>query len=128
MFHEWLSTFRKDLKESYGLEVTCEITDSREFSPFLEVQYKFIEGSVITNVYEKPTDAHSYLNYNSCHPRHVFRSIVYSQALRYRRIINDNGLLEDALKDLAGYFTQCGYPSELIDPILSAVLESPRSL
>ena len=94
-FQEWLLTFRKDLKESYGLEVTCEIVDSQEYSPFLEVKYKFIEGSVLTNVYQKPTDAHSYLNYNSCHPRHVFRSIVYSQALRHRKIINNNELSKD---------------------------------
>ena len=37
-------------------------------------------------------------------------------------------MMGDDLDDLAGYFAKCGYPGDLVNPILSSVLESPRSL
>lgn len=42
------------------------------------------QGNLITSLYTKPTDAHLYLHYNSCHPQSQKRSIPYSQAIRIR--------------------------------------------
>ena len=39
-----------------------------------------------TDLYTKPTDSHSYLNYKSSHPRHCRDGIPYSQFLRLKRI------------------------------------------
>lgn len=126
-FGVWISRIQERLKE-FGLEITYEITEAHVPSVFLDVKYRFVEGRLITDIYHKPTDAHSYLNYNSCHPRHVFRSIVHSQALRYRRIVNDDNLLRDGLEKLTGYFLQCGYPGSLVDPIINQAMSSPRCL
>ena len=81
-----------------------------------------------TDRFIKPTDSHRYLNYTSYHPMHVFRSIVYSQALRYRRIINNDQLLLFRLKELSTYFYKCGYPKALVDSIIADVSKKPQSI
>ena len=126
-FHVWIVKIQEGLKE-FGLEITYDITESHVYSVFLDVKYKFVDGRLITDIYHKPTDAHSYLNFNSCHPRHMFRSIVHSQALRYRRIINDDQLLREGLHKLTGYFLDCGYPRSLVEPVIDSVLSAPRCL
>ena len=114
-FFFWIGQVQEMLS-GCGLEITYEVSDPYTPSIFLDVKYHFEPaesvggGRFVTNISVKPTDAHNYLPYNSCHPRHVFRSVVYSQAIRYRRIINDDKLLDVGLRDLAGYFIQCGYP------------------
>ena len=39
---------------------------------------KDVEGNLSTDVYQKPTDTHPYLNWISAHPYHLKRSIPYS--------------------------------------------------
>lgn len=50
-------------------------------------------GDVETDVYQKPTDTHPYLQWTSADPPHLKRSIPYSQALRLRRICFDTNKL-----------------------------------
>ena len=38
---------------------------------FLDVSVGLDNGFFCTDVYSKPTDAHQYLNFKSCHPPHV---------------------------------------------------------
>ena len=39
---------------------------------------------ILTDVYSKPTDTYQYLQYGSCHPRHVKQGITYGQASRVK--------------------------------------------
>ena len=127
-FVMWITELNETLQSRYNLSLTYEIGESCNFCTFLDVNYKFIDGKLVTDIHSKPTDAHRYLHYKSCHPSHVFRGIVYSQALRYRRIINDNVTLLERLTDLAGYFYNSGYPAKLVDPIIRTVANSERVL
>ena len=43
---------------------------------------KDARGNIITDVYQKPTDTHPYLNWTSAHPPYLKHTIPYSQALR----------------------------------------------
>ena len=101
---------------------------SRLFSLSFWIQFKFVEGVLTTDIFRKATDANRYLYYNSFHPRHVFRSIVYSQALRYRRIINDESLLKIRIDELLVFFVNSGFPDKFVRPILDSVMSKPRSL
>ena len=74
-------------KQWYSDEITHEIKPSHEFSVFTDVQYKYQEGQLITNVCNKPTDTNT-----------------FSQALCYRRIINDHKLPVAGLQKLTGIF------------------------
>mgnify|MGYP003542132881 FL=1 len=68
-----------------------------------------------TKLYRKPTYRVQYLHYQSNHPRHVKRAIPYSQALRYKRIIDDDEILQKELNTLKNYFQQRNYSDKLID-------------
>ena len=59
---------------------------SRKNVIFLDVDVKFWNGQIITDLHIEATDRHQYLHYTSSHPHHIQRSIVYSQALRVSQI------------------------------------------
>ena len=127
-FYWWFVTLNEELKENYNLELTFNISESDNFCVFLDVEYKFVNGKLVTDIHHKATDAHRYLHYTSFHPPHVFRGIVYSQGLRYRRIINDDSKLTERMTELATYFTNSQYPITLVKPILDKLTGLERNL
>ena len=80
-----------------------------------------------TKLYIKPTDKKQYLHYNSCHPTHVKKAIPYSQALRYRRIIDDDEELKLNLHTLLNKFTNRGYPTEYVSTQINKVFTKTRT-
>ena len=94
-FKTWMNSVNAQLNP-YGLYIDeSMIKEVNEYVPFLDIQFCFdIEGNLQTDLYVKPTDARSYLNFKSAHPKHVFPGIVYSQCLRLRRIINKKDRLK----------------------------------
>ena len=50
---------------------------------------KNIDGSLSTTLHHKETDKRNYLHFQSEHPKHIFKSIPYSQALRVKRICSE---------------------------------------
>ncbi len=88
---------------------------SSERVTFLDTITYVSNGTLQTTIYNKPTDKKQYLFFTSCHPSHVTRSIPYSQAIRYRRIIGDDSLLVSELANLKAKFINRGYPSSLLD-------------
>ena len=59
---------------------------SRSSVNFLDVVVGIEGNNFVTDVYYKPNDCHQFLHYESSHPIHIKRSIVYSQGLRIKRI------------------------------------------
>jgi hypothetical protein len=75
----------------------------------------FISNQVIhTNVYTKPTDKKQYLHFESSHPKHTMIAIPYSQAIRYRRIIDEDNLFFEELEVLYSRLRNRGYPDDLL--------------
>ena len=127
-FENWFSDFRTTAVNRFGLDFTYNINGVSSHTQFLDIQYSFKDGLLMTDVYKKPTDANRFLHYKSFHPRHVFRSIVYSQAIRYRRIINDDDTLDERLAQLRTAFVSSAYPANLVDEVFIGVKNSPRNL
>ena len=90
-------------------------------APFLDISISITEGSdqVQTTVYSKPTDSHSYLLFNSFHPKHLLTSIPFSQFLRLRRICSDEANFISLCDQYKSYFLNRGYPSRLLDRAIS---------
>ena len=87
------------------------------------------EGFLQTDInINKQTDARVYLDFSSFHPRQTFPSIVYSQCLRYKRVINDGPRLIRRLMELRECFLLSGYPKKMIDGIKEDVLRRSRNL
>ena len=63
--------FNPNIKFTYEL--------SEESINFLDLNVKFSSGKLQTSLYVKPTDCHQYLHFQSSHPKHTKKSIVYSQ-------------------------------------------------
>ena len=97
--------------------VHSSIKFSGEFSnkevDFLDVTTYRKGDKIFSRLFCKPTDSHSYLEFNSCHPPQNKNSIPYSQFLRIRRNCTEwEDFLQNGLK-LSAYFSTRGYPIEL---------------
>ena len=77
-FVDWLNTLWP------GLKFTFEW--SNKSIKFLNVEILITAGGIETNMYVKPTNPQLYLHYSSAHPPHVFKAIVYGQALNVKMI------------------------------------------
>ena len=128
-FKTWMNSVNAQLNP-YGLYIDeSMIKEVNEYVPFLDIQFCFdIEGNLQTDLYVKPTDARSYLNFKSAHPKHVFPGIVYSQCLRLRRIINKKDRLKLRLTELCTAFKKSEYPAKILDKISTKVLNMERRL
>ncbi|XP_070581465.1 uncharacterized protein [Ptychodera flava] len=83
--------------------------------PFLDTLMTIQDNQISTSIYSKPTDRHTYLWFTSCHPKHTFKSISWSQTLRYRRICSNETLFDSATKQMKEHFVNRGYNAREID-------------
>ena len=96
---ENLNKFLKDLNEFHpNLKFTYE--KSKEKINFLDLVIKLKDGKIVTDLYCKPTDSHQYLNYDSCHAKHIKISIIFSQTLRLKKIWSQKCDLDSHVKEL----------------------------
>ena len=127
-FISWFDSFRSESVNRFGLDFTYTFNNITSYTQFLDIQYTFKEGKLTTDLFKKPTDANRYLHYKSYHPRHLFKNVVYSQAIRYRRIISDNETFSSRLNDLSSAFVTSGYPPQLVEEVINRVKDIPRDI
>ncbi len=114
-----LKQFFHDLNHTRLKSIKFTMDYSNEKINFLDTTIRIENGSLVSNLYTKPTDSHSYLLYNSCHPKHILASIPYSQFLRIRRICTYwTDFLSNSMA-LVNYFTARNYPiAEIMDSLV----------
>eukprot|EP00116_Pleurobrachia_bachei_P000624 sb/3460886/ len=64
---------------------------------FLDTSVTIENSRIHYRLYRKPTDARDYLKTDSYHPKHVFKSVIFSQMIR---VINRNSRESTRLEDL----------------------------
>jgi hypothetical protein len=130
-FQSWKNNLTGALRE-YHLTIedsAWQYAENGDLVHFLDIKFGFdYNGDVITDLYRKETDARSYLHFSSCHPNHIFSSIVYSQGIRIRRIVNDNYRLSQHLDELKIAFFKAKYPKKMVNNIIDKVKTLPRIL
>lgn len=94
--------------------------------PFLDTLVYIEQNKVKTKLYKKPTDNKQYLHFNSEHPQHVKTAIPYAQALRYRRIIEDENILKVELEKLKSNFLNRLYPENVVNTAIDRVCNLNR--
>ena len=72
------------------------------------------DGQIHTDLYTKPSDAHNYLSYQSCHPAKCKDIIPYSKFLRVRRICSRNINFVTESRKMVDYLHRAGYPKKLL--------------
>ena len=134
-FNIWADKINAQLQSKFSLSIKDKPTEAwdlnapEKFTVFLDIKFRFDEvKGLVTDINIKATDARAYLHYSSYHPRKTFPSIVYSQALRYRRIINDDAILKERLDELLECFLNSGYPKHIVRGVLNDVITRKRTL
>jgi len=95
------------------IKFTCE--KSYTHVPFLDTLVKKDqEGNLETTLYCKPTDSHSYLHFDSCHPKHTKMGLPYSEFLRLRRICTHFRDFWSNALDFLSCFLKRGYPAKQV--------------
>ena len=85
-FLQLCNSFDESIKISWEInQITCNFLDVTIFKGSRFLHHNILD----TKVYFKATDTHELLDKKSYHPRHIFKSIVKSQLIRYRRICNN---------------------------------------
>jgi hypothetical protein len=108
---------------SFHNTIKFEPTTSKTEVNFLDttVYIDEIDNTMHTKLYTKPTYRVQYLHYSSNHPQHVKKALPFSQALRIRRICDQDEKLSIYLDKLKTNFVSRGYPSDLIDMEINKV-------
>ena len=88
---------------------------SKENVIFLDLIVKLSKGCLTTDLHIKGTDRHQYLHFNSSHPDHTKKLIIYSQALRLTKICTfENDFLRHR-DEMGSWFQRRGYPEDVIN-------------
>lgn len=118
---EWV-TFLNSSHSS--IKFTLESSETE--IPFLDTTVYIENNKVKTKLYKKPTDNKQYLHYNSEHPKHVKNAIPYAQALRFRRIIEDDSIFKIELEKLKDSFLDRLYPEKVLNLAIDRVSKLNR--
>ena len=94
--------------------------------PFLDILISVSPSGISSDLYSKPTDAHKYLRPSSSHPKHTFRSIVYSGATRLRRLCSTEGTYALRAEEFSKHLEASGYDPSFVKPILAEVAKKDR--
>ncbi len=106
---ESLLTFLNHCNQCFPtIKFTAE--HSLQETNFLDTTIYFNEGGILeSTLFVKKQDICTLLHNNSFHPKSCKKGIIYSQALRYRRIITNNEQLEEKLETLRDNLIRRGY-------------------
>lgn len=96
-----------------ALEYTSNITD--QSLPFLDIALSIEGDHICTSVHYKPTDTHSYLLYDSCHPPACKNAIPFSQFLRLRRLCSCDEDYHAKALEMRTFFLARDYPASVVD-------------
>ena len=100
-----------------------EMSFSDKRIPFLDTMTMILPNNTIsTSLYKKPIDICSLSHALSFHPLNCKRGIIYSQALRYRRIISDYEDHRSHLNNLLESLVARGCDPYLVSSIFQTVL------
>ncbi|XP_033120365.1 uncharacterized protein LOC117119643, partial [Anneissia japonica] len=102
-----------------AIKFTHEISATKV--AFLDIELSISGNSISTSIHYKPTDAHTYLTYNSSHPSACKQGIPYSQLLRLRRICSDDDDFSNQAVEMMSFFNHRGYPSSVTNHALRRI-------
>ena len=96
---------------------------------FLDITIRLKNNTLQTSLYKKLTHSQTYLLPTSSQPPHIFASIIFSQALRYKRICSDKKELNLQLITLKNALTALEYkPKTVKNQIIKAMFIPQEAL
>ena len=130
LFHGSHTKLEKFLEHMNKFHSSIKFTSeySKNSVNFLDVKiYKDKQGKLQTTLYKKSSKQSLYLHYDSFHPPHIFRNIVYSQCIRLCTIISTRENRQIELSNLQKSFISRGYPKKMVNLQIAKALTINRS-
>ena len=93
---------------------------------YLDLTIRNIDNVLETDLYCKPTDAHQYLHWTSCHPPHVKKNLPFGLAYRLRRICSTDEYFAKRAEELKEFLLSRQYRSRVIDTAIERAKSIPR--
>lgn len=107
--------------------ISFKQSSSRHKIPFLDIDVQIDnDNNIQTDVYYKVTDTHQYLDFRSCHPRHVKINIPYNLARRICTITSQVATRNRRLSELKNILLQRNYPMQVIQNGIDKALKIDR--
>ena len=116
-----------DFYNSYNdnIKVTSDIGSSISF---LDTTLTVNSNGIInSSIYFKPTDSHTYLRYDSSHPKSCKDGIPYSQFIRLRRICSSQKDFDTQANSMSEFFIERGYPVNIVNCALQKAKDLDRN-
>eukprot|EP00061_Rhincodon_typus_P004948 g23791.t1 len=110
LYHLELENFI-DFASNFHPALTFNWTISDSSLPFLDISVSISGDRLVTNIHDKPTDSHSYLDYTSSHPTSCKDSIPFSQFLHLCRICSDEANFDKGVSKMSTFFLNRGFLS-----------------
>ena len=83
----------------------------------LDLNVKLSNGKLKTSLHVNPTDRYQYLHFQSIHPKHTKRSVVYSQTLRVSSTCFQEEACKNYCNQMKSWFLKRSYTEDLIDAV-----------
>ena len=113
---------------SFHPTIKFEVTHSTQSVNFLDTTvYLTPQNTLHTTLYTKPTDRMPLLHQASHHPNTCKKGLIYSQMLRYRRIITDDKEFQHKAQNLRVRLIGRGYKDKNILPHIERALSYTQS-
>ena len=94
VIHKWLSSFDINvfgqILNNLDDDLMWELEQIAQRVHYLDVYTSITDEGIIFDIYYKLTNAHTYLKYNSCHPRHTIDNLAGSLATRIIKLVTVN--------------------------------------
>ena len=94
--------------------INLMLTSSATNISYIDVSISFEGTNVHTSIYTRSTDRHGFLHYQSFHPMHIKKRIVYSQFIKYKRNCSDTFTFEHLASNIFQHFLSKDYHFKLI--------------
>jgi hypothetical protein len=127
------SNFNEEMEETFfntinnRLKFTME--KSKEKINFLDITVEINEqGTISTDIFYKMTDSHQYLDFYSCHPKHVRTNIPYNMMRRISRIVSNKEQKYQRFAEMAKWLKLRNYPEQLINDAIEKCSDDNQSI
>ncbi len=115
---ESFQTFIKHLNSVHPT-IKFEITHSTKQVNFLDTTvYITPQNTLVTTLYTKPTDCMPLLHQSSHHRKTCKKGLIYSQMLRYKRIITNDKEFQEKAQNLRVILLGRGYKDKDPQPVI----------
>ena len=93
---------------------------------YLDITIRKKNAKIIADLFQKFTDSHQYVTFNSCHPSQTKRNIPFNLARRICTIVDEKTSIEKHMKELKKTLLIQGYPLKLIETNFNDAKSIPK--